>query len=192
MSFEPYTEFRLYASKIVLKAPKGKEVQIEIGPGSSFGAGHMTTKLSLRGIEEVFRRKRVKNVLDFGCGSGVLGISAKALGAEYVTAIDNDPLAVDETRVNALRNRMDSNFLIICGSLDSINRRFDLVIANLVTDELIRMSKDIKSLIDEKGLLLVSGISELKREIALKGFTDIGLSIEREFVEGGWVAMIFS
>jgi ribosomal protein L11 methyltransferase len=182
----------MHAYRIALKAPDGEEIHIVIGPGSSFGAGHMTTRLSLKGIEEIFRRKRVKNVLDIGCGSGILGISAKALGTEYVLAIDVDPLAVEEARANALRNGIYSNFIIICGSLEDIQGKFDLVIANIVTDELLRMSQDIKSLIDKEGFFLVSGISELKKERALKGFIDIGLTVERAFVEGGWVAMILS
>jgi ribosomal protein L11 methyltransferase len=177
---------------ITLKAPNGEEIHIEIGPGSSFGAGHITTKLCLKGIEEIFKRKKIKNVLDLGCGTGVLGISAKVLGAECVLAIDVDPLAVEEARMNALRNGIESKFFSVCGSLEDIQGRFDLVIANIVTDDLLRMSKGIKLLIDDGGLLLVSGISELKKEKALKGFTEAGFSLDRELMEESWVAMILN
>ncbi|KRT66286.1 MAG: ribosomal protein L11 methyltransferase, ribosomal protein L11 methyltransferase, partial [Candidatus Dadabacteria bacterium CSP1-2] len=78
------------------------------------------------------------------------------------------------------------------GSLETIRRKFELVIANIVTDELLRMREDIKSLIDDEGLLLVSGISELKKDKALSGFTDIGFSFNKEFIEGGWVAMLLN
>jgi ribosomal protein L11 methyltransferase len=192
MYFEPYTEFRSFASKISLMAPDGNQVLIEIGPGSSFGAEHTTTKLCLRGIEEIFKIKKVKTVLDLGCGSGILGVSAKALGAENVFLIDIDPLAVEEAKRNALRNGVDSNFHIICGSLEDIQRKFDLVIANIVTDELLRMREALRSMLHEGGMLLVSGISESKKERAFKGFTDIGFSLMREFVGGGWVAMLLS
>jgi len=190
--FEPYTEYRSHISKISLISPSGEEILIEIGPGVSFGAEHMTTRLCLRGIEEIFKIKKIKTVLDLGCGSGILGISAKALGAEDVVLIDIDPLAVEEAKRNALRNGVDSRVVILNGSLETIRRKFELVIANIVTDELLRMGEGIKSLIDNEGLLLVSGISELRKERALKGFIDIGFSLKREFVEGGWVAMLLS
>ena len=192
MYFEPYTEYRSHVSKIGLKTPDGDETLIEIGPGASFGAEHMTTRLCLRGIEEIFKIKKIKTVLDLGCGSGILGISAKVLGAEDVVLIDIDPLAVEEARKNALRNGVDSRIVILNGSLETTRRKFELVITNIVTDELLRMREDIKSLIDGEGLLLVSGISELKKDKALSGFTDIGFSFNKEFIEGGWVAMLLS
>ena len=192
MYFEPYTEYRSHISKISLISPSGEEILIEIGPGVSFGAEHMTTRLCLRGIEEIFKIKKIKTVLDLGCGSGILGISAKALGAEDVVLIDIDPLAVEEARKNALRNGVDSRVVILNGSLETIRRKFELVIANIVTDELLRMREGIKSLIDNGGLLLVSGISELKKDKALSGLTDIGFCFNKEFIEGGWVAMLLS
>ena len=192
MYFEPYTEYRSHVSKIGLKNPDGDEILIEIGPGASFGAEHMTTRLCIRGMEEIFKIKKIRTVLDLGCGSGILGISAKALGAEDVVLIDIDPLAVEEARRNVSRNGFDSRIVILNGSVETIRRKFELVIANIVTDELLRMREDIKSLIDDEGLLLVSGISELKKGKALSGFTDIGFSFNKEFIDGGWVAMLLS
>ena len=139
MYFEPYTEYRSHVSKIILRTPDGEEINIEIGPGASFGAEHMTTRLCLRGIEEIFKIKKIKTVLDLGCGSGILGISAKVLGAEDVVLIDIDPLAVEEARKNALRNGVDSRIVILNGSLETTRRKFELVIANIVTDELLRI-----------------------------------------------------
>ena len=192
MYFEPYTEYRSHVSKIGLKTPYGDEILIEIGPGACFGAEHMTTRLCIRGMEEIFKIKKIRTVLDLGCGSGILGISAKALGAEDVVLIDIDPLAVEEARRNVSRNGFDSRIVILNGSVETIRRKFELVIANIVTDELLRMREDIKSLIDDEGLLLVSGISELKKDKALSGLTDIGLCFNKEFIEGGWVAMLLS
>jgi len=190
--FEPYTEYRSHVSKISLRTADGEEVYIEIGPGASFGAEHMTTRLCLRGIEEIFKINKIKTVLDLGCGSGILGIAAKALGAENVFLIDIDPLAVEEAKGNALRNGVDSSVLIFYGSLENIKRKFELVIANIVTGELLRMGEGIKSLFDNEGFLLVSGISELKKDEALSGLIDIGFSFNKEFIEGGWVAMLLN
>ncbi len=190
--FEPYTEFRSCPSKIPLKTPRGKEVFVEIGPGSSFGAGHQTTRLCIRGIEEIFKTRRIKTVLDLGCGSGILGISCAMLGAESVLAIDIDPVAIEESKRNVETNGVGSKVQILYGSLDNVREKFDLVLANVITDELLRMRGEIKLAVKEDGILLVSGISELKKEYALSGFREIGFSPKREFTEGGWVAIWFN
>lgn len=190
--FEPYTEFRSRPLRIPLKTSGGDDVSIEIVPGSSFGGDHQTTRLCIRGIEEIFKTRKIKTVLDLGCGSGILGISCAMLGAEGVLAIDIDPVAVEEARKNAEENGLGSRVRVLFGSLDDVREKFDLVLANIVTDELIRMSGKIKSAVDEDGILLVSGISELKKEHAVSGFREIGFSLNREFIDGGWVAIWFN
>ncbi|MBI2487189.1 MAG: 50S ribosomal protein L11 methyltransferase, partial [Deltaproteobacteria bacterium] len=132
MGFEPYVEFRTSVSKIPLKTRIGDEIFIEIGPGTSFGANHQTTRLCVRAIEEIFKTENIGNVLDFGCGSGILGISAAALGAQSVLAIDIDPIAVEESIRNAERNGVSSEVKVLYGSLEDVKGKFELVIANIV------------------------------------------------------------
>lgn len=189
--FEPYVEFRPYISRVPLRIPSGEEVFVEIGPGTSFGSGHDTTRLCIKAVEEVFRSRRIKSVLDFGCGSGILGISAAVLGAESVLAIDIDPVAVEEAGGNAKRNGMGSRVRVLLASIEDVIEGFDLVIANIVTDELIRMVEGIRSVLEEGGALVVSGISELKKEVAVSAFREAGFNLRREFIEGGWVAIWF-
>lgn len=190
--FEPYIEFRSRPLKIPLKTSGGQEVSIEIGPGSSFGGEHKTTGLCVRGIEEIFRTRRIKTVLDIGCGSGILGISSAMLGAENVLAIDIDPLAVDEARNNVKINSVDSRVCVTNNSIEDVKGQFELVVANIIRDELIRMAKEIKSVLEENGILLVSGIFENRKERAISRFKEIGFSLNREFMDGGWVAIWFS
>jgi ribosomal protein L11 methyltransferase len=190
--FEPYIEFRSRPLKIPLKNSGGQEVSIEIGPGSSFGGEHKTTGLCVRGIEEIFRTRRIKTVLDIGCGSGILGISSAMLGAENVLAIDIDPLAVDEARNNVKINSVDSKVCVTNYSIEDVRGKFELVVANIIRDELIRMAKEIKSVVEDNGILLVSGIFENRKERAILRFKEIGFSLNREFVDGGWVAIWFS
>ena len=190
--FEPYIEFRSRALKVPIKTPGGEEIFIEITPGSSFGGEHKTTGLCVRGIEEIFITKRIKTVLDLGCGSGILGISSAMLGAESVLAIDIDPLAVDEARKNVKINRLDSKVHVANISIEDVRGKFELVVANLVRDELIRMVKEIRSVMEENGILLVSGIFEDRKERAISRFKEIGFSLSREFSEGGWVAIWFN
>lgn len=191
MSFEPYVEFRTRAIKIPLKTPIGEQIFIEIGAGSSFGGAHQTTRLCIKALEETFRTRTIRNVLDFGCGSGILGISAAALGADSVFAIDIDPVAVREAIENVARNKVEFKVNVYHGSLEKVVGKFELVIANIVTNELLRITDEIRCLLEEGAILVVSGISELKRENAAAGFANAGFRLNREFVEGGWVAMRF-
>jgi ribosomal protein L11 methyltransferase len=190
--FEPYTEFRTYVSRIPLKAPGGEKIFIEIEPGSSFGSGHETTRLCIKGIEEIFKLRKIKTALDLGCGSGILGISVAMLGAEGVLGIDIDPIAVEEARKNTERNGVSSKVRIFYGPLDDIQGRFDLIVTNIVTDELLRMKEEIKSVMEKDAILLISGVSELKKDVAISGFKEVGLSLNREFADSGWVAIWFS
>ncbi|MDA2918226.1 50S ribosomal protein L11 methyltransferase [Desulfobacterota bacterium AH_259_B03_O07] len=190
-SFKPYVEFRLTETKITLKNKKGYEIFIEISPGSSFGSEHTTTRLCLRAIEEIFKTRSVKTALDFGCGSGVLGICAAALGAESVLAVDIDPMAVKEAGVNFERNKLNSKGHVQYGSLEDVQGKFDLVIANIVTDELLGMVAEIESLLEKNGILLVSGIYETKKEKAITGFSNASFRFTKEYIESGWTALWF-
>ncbi|MGH7890083.1 MAG: 50S ribosomal protein L11 methyltransferase [Thermodesulfobacteriota bacterium] len=192
MSFEPYVEFRTRVIKIPLRNRIGEQTFIEIGSGSSFGGGHETTRLCIRALEEILKTKTVRNVLDFGCGSGILGISAATLGADSVCAIDIDPVAVMEATENVARNKVESKVDVYHGSLEEVVGKFELVVANIVTDELLRMINGIKCLLERGGMLVVSGISELKKDMAISGFREAGFSLEKEFIESGWVAIWFN
>ncbi|HEX3034168.1 MAG TPA: 50S ribosomal protein L11 methyltransferase [Thermodesulfobacteriota bacterium] len=190
--FEPYNEFRTHASKIFLKTVEGEEISVEIGPGISFGAGHHTTRLCIKGIEEIFKTRNIRTVLDFGCGSGVLGITAAALGVGRVLAVDIDPVAVEEAIENVKLNGLGSKVHVFHGSLDGVREKFDLVIANIVTNELILMRENIEPIVEENGALLVSGIYEYKRELVVSRFRESGFSLVREFTDGGWIALWFN
>lgn len=192
MGFEPYVEFRTSASKIPLKTRIGDEIIIQIVPGSSFGARHQTTRLCVAAIEEIFKTEDIGNVLDFGCGSGILGISAAVLGAKSVLAIDIDPIAVEESIRNAEINHVSSVVKVLYGSLEDARGKFDLVLANIVTDEVLRTVEGIKRLLDERGIVVVSGISEIKRELAIGGFIEAGFSLKKELIAGGWAAIWFN
>jgi ribosomal protein L11 methyltransferase len=188
---EPYIEYRTSLSRIPLRAPAGEEKFIEIAPGTSFGSNHETTRLCMKAIEEIFRTEKIKRVLDFGCGSGILAISAAVLGADSVLAIDIDPIAVDEATKNVERNGVDSKVRVLRAFLGEVKERYDLVMANIVTDELLRMAEGIKMVMDECSLLVVSGISELKKEKAISGFKEAGFGFIGEFPGDGWVAVWF-
>ena len=190
-SYKPYVEFRLTESKIGLNTPDGEKRVIEISPGSSFGAEHPTTRLCIKGLEEIFKKRTVKTVLDFGCGSGVLGICAASLGAEGVLAVDIDPAAVKEAEVNFEKNKLNSIGRVQYGSKEDVRGRFELIIANIVTDDLLALVDWFKSMLTEDGILLVSGIYEVKEEALVSAYTKAGFMVNNDYRESGWVAIWF-
>lgn len=190
-SFKPYVEFRLTESRIRLRTPHGENEIVEISPGSSFGAEHPTTRLCIMALEEIFNKRAVKTVLDFGCGSGVLGICAASLGAESVLAVDIDPTAVKEAQMNYQKNNLNSMGHVQYGSTEDVLGIFELIIANIVTDDLLTLVDWFKSKLKEDGILLVSGIYEMKKEALVADYTRAGFCVNSEYHESGWVAIWF-
>jgi ribosomal protein L11 methyltransferase len=190
-SYKPYVEFRLTESRIGLKSPNGDHRVIEISPGSSFGAEHPTTRLCIKGLEAIFKKRTVKTVLDFGCGSGVLGICAGSLGAESVLAVDIDPVAVKEAEINFLKNKLNSRGRVQHGSKEDVRGSFELIIANIVTDDLLGLVDWFKSMLTGDGVLLVSGIYEMKEEMLVAAYAKAGFRVKNQYRESGWVAIWF-
>jgi ribosomal protein L11 methyltransferase len=133
------------------------EYEIVIDPKMAFGTGHhQTTAMMLElMLENNFENK---NVLDMGCGTGILAIMASKLGAATVTAIDNDPVCYDSTIENALLNNVE-NITPLCGSKDAIPAEtFDTILANI--------NRNI--LLDQ--MQRYSEVTKLNGEIYLSGF----------------------
>lgn len=143
------------------------------------------------GLEEIFKKQTVKTVLDFGCGSGVLGICAASLGAGSVLAVDIDPMAVKEARVNFEMNKLNSIGHVQYGSNENVRGKFELIIANIVTDDLLTLVDWFRSMLTEDGIILVSGIYEIKEEALVTAYTKAGFRVNNEYRESGWVAIWF-
>lgn len=152
-------------------------VPLRLEPGLAFGTGsHPTTQLCLKALDGM--ELTGKQVLDLGCGSGILGIAALVLGAARVEAWDVDPLAPEAARENAARNGIGAeSYRARTGDIlkDRTLRRdmagrFDLVIANIVTDVIVVLSEFAGALLRPNGLFLCSGIidgREAETEAAL-------------------------
>lgn len=144
---------------------KNKTV-IEIDPSSSFGTGsHTTTRLCLEKIEKYMPSQA--DVLDMGCGSGILGIAAVNLGANHVTAVDIDENSTKIARGNYAENRIASDkFDVLYGNIlndqsfyDRVcEKSYDLIAANIVADVIIWMAPVFKKVLKKDGRLIVSGI----------------------------------
>jgi len=137
---------------------------IWLDPGMAFGTGnHETTRLCcVRLVEFAAERGLRGTVIDAGCGSGILALSAAALGVAKVAAFDVDPVAVEVSRANAALNQLEDRVDFFVGDLDSglSRRKADLVLANIQADVLIRHARRLLGAVAPGGRLVLSGILE--------------------------------
>ncbi|HOQ39178.1 MAG TPA: 50S ribosomal protein L11 methyltransferase [Fervidobacterium sp.] len=138
-----------------LKVPEG-DIVLKIPQGLAFGTGlHQTTKMSASYLKKYL--KPGMDVLDVGCGSGILAILAKKLGANRVLAVDNDPLAIEVANENALRNEADIEIRFSDLFLN-VDGKYDIIVSNIVAEVLIEMLKQARDHLKEDGILIISGI----------------------------------
>ncbi len=172
--------------------PTDADIVIEINPSLAFGTGHHeSTRLCIRLIEQLLEGPDSKSVLDAGCGSGVLSIVAAKLGAKRVVAFDIDKVAVKETKKNLKRNFISKDVDLVCGYIDSIKGKYDLVVANISVEELLEMRYELKSRLSDDGLLILSGIPLSRRDELLSGMEMSPLVLREESRDGDWIAAIF-
>jgi ribosomal protein L11 methyltransferase len=172
--------------------PTDSEIVIEINPSLAFGTGHHeSTRLCIRLIERLLEAPDSKSVLDAGCGSGILSIVAAKLGAKRVVAFDMDKVAVKETKKNLKGNSISDNVNLVCGYIESIKGKYDLIVANISVEELLHMRDELKSRMSEEGLLILSGIPFSRRDELLSGMEMSALILREEFRDGDWIAVVF-
>lgn len=150
--------------------PKDPEaVNVILDPGLAFGTGsHPTTQLCLAWLEEYVKPQWT--VIDYGCGSGILGIAAQKLGAGQIIAVDNDPQALLATQMNAERNHLQSDAILTQLPDKPITHKADLVVANILAQPLIELAAYFKTLLKPGGQLVLSGILKEQVEQVLDAY----------------------
>ncbi len=165
--------------------PHNELINIEINPALAFGTGHHpTTASALRAIAKYV--KTGDRVLDVGCGSGILAIGAIKLGA-VVDACDTDDASVENSKQNAELNSVEFESLWE-GSCSEAKDTYDVVVANIVADVLIFIANDLKKVLKEDGVLVLSGILEKYEAKVLKFYQD--LEILEKIDQDEWVTLI--
>ena len=143
------------------RLPAGDEV-LWLDPGMAFGTGnHETTRLVVERLVQFAAENGVAGrVIDAGCGSGILALSAAKLGYTRVAAFDNDPLAVDVSRENAALNGLAGRVDFYVGDLVTglAGRQAELVLANIQADVLMRFAQELLGAVASGGALVLSGI----------------------------------
>lgn len=163
------------------RLPRG-HVAVYLDPGMAFGTGnHETTRLCVQRLvafaEKLTpRQRRSAAVIDAGCGSGILAISAAKLGFTNVFAFDNDAEAVAIARQNARRNGVGSIVRTATSDLASAlkRRRGDLVLANIQSNVLLACAADLLRSVQPGGRLVLSGILAVEAESVAAGFREAG------------------
>lgn len=166
------------------------DIEIVLDPGQAFGTGdHPTTRMCLELLEVADLAG--KSVADIGCGSGILSVAAKKLGAARVIGVDNDQPSVDASIENAERNQVTYDVLNANGFSGLGGEKFDVVVSNIISATLIRVAPDAATTVKEGGQWCVSGIiqanwPEVRQCIEMQGF-----SLLEERQEGDWIAALF-
>ncbi len=170
------------------------DVMLVLDPGTAFGTGtHPTTQLCLLALEDRAAKHSGANVLDLGCGSGILGIAALKLGAARVLALDTDTLAVKATAQNAELNDVGARLTVLEGSLARVlemRQTFDLLLCNILARVIVRMcSEGLGEVVSPGGYAIFSGILEAQAEEVEQALRRTGLEPLMRRVQGDWVAI---
>jgi ribosomal protein L11 methyltransferase len=171
------------------EAPDPSGLILEVDPGLAFGTGsHPTTRLCMEWLEA--HPAPGRTVLDYGCGSGILAMVAKKLGALDVTGVDIDPQAIESAGLNAERNNCEIDFYVPDDFVASRHgdSRFDIVVANILSSPLKLMAPMLSGRVAPGGSLILSGVLARQAEevaAAYAPFIKLGVWAEQD----GWVAL---
>ncbi|MDQ6965309.1 MAG: 50S ribosomal protein L11 methyltransferase [Mariprofundaceae bacterium] len=165
-------------------APAGR-IDIVLDPGMAFGTGqHATTRLCLETIERVCADTPPSSMLDMGAGSGLLAIAAGKLGAAGIVAIDNDPISMEASLINAGINGIELESLL--GEVPP-EKVFDLVAANILAGPLIDMAPALAKCVGKR--LVLSGLLATQIEAVSAAYIATGLTLSRSDIMNEWASL---
>jgi len=169
------------------------QVAIEIDPGMAFGTGtHATTRLCLEAIaEQLESRHHPLKLLDVGTGSGILAIGAAALGCDQVVGTDIDPVACSVAQENVERNNLVDRVTITTEPLEHLEGAYDLVVANILAEENIRLKDALLHHLQPGGWLILSGILKEKEPLVAAAFAGAELVAMPPRSQEDWVCLVY-
>jgi len=172
-------------------APKANEVIVNIDPGMAFGTGtHGTTRLCLEALAELFEQPPYPaRVLDVGTGSGILAIATAALGAKRVLACDIEEESCRTATANAELNGVIDRMEITGEPLERLENGFDVVVANILAEENIRLGAELTKRLAPGGTLILSGILQEKEGLVANAFAAYHLTGPIISREAEWVCL---
>lgn len=189
----------------ILIVPSWEEVKEEdkdkmilhIDPGTAFGTGmHETTQLCIRQLKKYVTEDT--EILDVGCGSGILGMLALKFGAKHSVGTDLDPCAIDATYENMDNNGISRDqYEVMIGNIiddkavqDKVGyEKYDIVAANILADVLVPLTPVIIHQMKKGGIYITSGIIEDKEDVVVKAVKEAGLEVLEVNHQGEWVSV---
>ena len=187
-----------------MESPDPSRIAIRIDPGMAFGTGtHPTTQLCLELVEKAILDFRLPNngfrAIDVGCGSGILSIAALKLGAKSALGVDIDAGSIQNARENADTNGIGEELVLGVGSVREIMdgqfpfRQAPLVLANILAPVIVRLfDAGLAELIDEGGVIILSGILQDQEQSVVEAAQAKGLRLKDRKQMGDWVALTMS
>ncbi len=169
---------------------KAGRTVLNIDPGAAFGTGtHATTSLCLELLQSFITEDT--QMLDIGCGSGILALASVLLGGKSAFGVDIDAQSVKTARENAEINGISHKARFEIGDLTSaVTEKYGVICANIVADVIIRLLPDVGSFMEEKGVLIVSGIIDIRKDDVLKAVEENGFKVTQERYKENWCAFV--
>jgi len=159
---------------------------VELDPGLAFGTGaHATTSLCLQWLAD--NEVTGKAVIDYGCGSGILGLAAARLGARSVVAVDIDPQALLATDDNARKNQLEAVVQAVFPD-DACIRQADILLANILLNPLLQLSSTFKNLLGSGGQIVLSGILANQAAECAKDYSQ-WFDLDEPVFQGEWAML---
>ncbi|HUY99326.1 MAG TPA: 50S ribosomal protein L11 methyltransferase [Thermomicrobiaceae bacterium] len=172
--------------------PHADDVVIDLDPGMAFGTGlHPTTELCLRWLEDLSVAGR--QMLDAGAGSGILSIAAVKLGASLVEAVEVDPVSISALRHNIELNGLSERIRVVLGDAGAVldeGRRYDLIVANILSSILIHVADSLVEAARPGAQLVLSGIIEVHEADVIAAFEARGCRLMERRAAADWVALL--
>ncbi len=169
---------------------KENRILLHIDPGAAFGTGtHATTSLCLKLLENYVETET--EMLDIGCGSGILAIASVLLGAKKAVGVDIDKQSVKTAKENAEINKIGDKIEFIHGDLaDKVSGKYKVVCANIVADIIIRLFENVSDFMEETSVLIISGIIDLRKDDVLNKAKEFGFTVIEEQYKDNWCAFV--
>jgi ribosomal protein L11 methyltransferase len=157
-------------------------MKLKMGLGEAFPPTHPTTRLCLDLLREALAAGSVNRLVDVGCGTGVLGLAAAALGVPLVVGLDIARRAAAVTRENARDNALAGSLLAVHGSTECVKVPFDLVVANLPWEVQLDKGEELDRLAAPGGSLMLSGFRDNQESRLRENYQNLGWSLHQRRV----------
>lgn len=164
-----------------------------IAAENAFGTGkHPSSLLCLRFLESARTTGEGadREVLDFGCGTGLLAIAAVLLGADMALGVEIDGQSVQTAKKNVALNKLENRITILEGSWNVVRGEFDLVLANLVPSVLLRTGRNIPNHVKAGGRVVIAGFSRNQMPDMERFFMDVGLAADKRMTLDDWGLLV--